>query len=140
MSDAMSDSDLREALIGTWRLIRNQTLGDNPQGYLVYTPDGHVFVQMFARERPELFGVSARGPVLLETTEAGTGLGFLGYCGTFEVRDGQAIHHIERHLRPSLDGREETRSVVMDGERLILGTPSGVQIAWQRVNPEEEPR
>jgi hypothetical protein len=134
MRDGMSDSDLREALLGTWRLISNQTLGDNPQGYLVYTRDGHVFVQMFARERPELFGQSARGPVLLETTEADTRLGFIGYCGTFEVRGGQAIHHRELDIRPSLDGREETRSVVLDGERLILGTPRGTQLEWQRVH------
>jgi hypothetical protein len=130
----MSDSDLRQALIGTWRLISNQTLGDNPQGYLVYTPDGHVFVQMFACERPELFGPSAHGPVLLETTEADTRLGFLSYCGTFEVRDGQAIHFIEFSVRPSLDNSVEARSVCSMGDRLILGTPTGGQLEWQRVH------
>jgi hypothetical protein len=44
MSDAMSDSDLRQALLGTWRLINFQLevdgtlinpMGDNPQGYPV---------------------------------------------------------------------------------------------------------
>jgi hypothetical protein len=54
----VSDSDLRQALIGTWQLISYQivvdgtlanVLGDDPQGYLVYTPDEHVFVQMATR-------------------------------------------------------------------------------------------
>jgi hypothetical protein len=54
----VSDSDLRQALLGTRRLISHQfdvdgmlvkSLGDNPQGYLVYTPDDHVFVQFATR-------------------------------------------------------------------------------------------
>jgi hypothetical protein len=116
--------------------------GDSPYGYLVYTPDGHVLIQFAARERPKLFG---RGqpvpePVLLETTEAGTALGYVGYCGTFEIRDGQAIHCREFDIRANLDGSVEARSVVLDGDRLILGTPRGQQLEWQRVNPEEQPR
>jgi hypothetical protein len=101
----------------------------------VYTPDGHVFVQVAARERAELFGPSGgKGPVLLDTTEADTPLGCVSYCGPFEVREGQAIHHWELHLVPSLSGRVETRSVVLDGDRLTLNTPSGRQFAWQRVH------
>jgi hypothetical protein len=55
----MSDSDLRLALLGTWRLIGFQEpvdgrlvrpMGDNLQGYLVYTPDEHVFVQFATRD------------------------------------------------------------------------------------------
>jgi hypothetical protein len=140
----MSDQDLRQALLGTWRLISFQedvdgtlvdVFGDNPQGYLVYMPDGHVFVQLAARERPELFALtSAHGPALLETTAANTPIGFSGYCGTFEVRDGQVVHHIEFSLSPALDGRSETRSVVLEGDRLILTTPSGSPRQWQRVH------
>ncbi|HEY1294881.1 MAG TPA: lipocalin-like domain-containing protein [Chloroflexota bacterium] len=143
----MSDQDLRRALLGTWRLISCQDnvdgtpvkpFGDYPQGYLVYTPDGHVFVQFAASERPELFGRSALGPALLETTAANTAIGFGGYCGTFEVRDGQVVHHME--FNPSLrfmDGRSEARSVVLDGDRAILGTPRGRQFEWQRVDSAE---
>jgi hypothetical protein len=108
--------------------------GVNPQGYLVYTPDGHVFVNFAARERPELFGPSAGGPALLQTTEANTPLGYGGYCGTFEVRDGAVIHHVEFHIVPRHNGREEARSVALDGDRLILGTPRGQQLEWQRVH------
>ena len=96
-----------------------------------------MFVQFAARERPALFGLAAHGPALLKTTEANTELGFSGYCGTFEVRDGQVVHHIEFHLSPALDGRSETRSVVLEGDRLILKTPRGSPREWQRVHAAE---
>jgi hypothetical protein len=139
MSDSASDSDLRQALLGTWRLISFQVVvdgtsvnqfGDNPRGYLVYTPDGHVFVQYAARDRTQLLGQSARGPVLLEAMQANATLGFAGYCGTFEVRDGKVVHRREFGLIPSLDGRVEVRPIALDGDRLILRTPRG-----QRIEP-----
>jgi hypothetical protein len=74
-SAIMSDSELRQALLGTWRLVSLQTEvdgtlvkppGESPHGYLVYTSDGHVVVQFAARERAELLGSSpgkrARAP------------------------------------------------------------------------------
>jgi hypothetical protein len=62
-------------------------------------------------------------------------LGAAGYAGTFEVRDDQVIHHMEFHLlQPSWSGRVEARSVVLDGDRLTLGTPRGRQFEWERVH------
>jgi hypothetical protein len=114
----VSDSDLGHALLGTWRLICSHPRpGDNPQGYLVYTPDGHVFVQIAARERPELFRPSVNG-----------------YCGTCVVCDGQAIHHMEFGLRPSWSDGAPPRSVTLDGDRLILDTPRDAHLEWQRVH------
>jgi hypothetical protein len=106
----------------------------------VYTPDGHVVVQFAARERPTLFvSHTGRGAVLAETTEAGTALGFAGYCGTFEVRDGQLIHQCEFHVVPGWDGRVETRAFALDGDRLTLGTPRGQQLGWERVHADGTP-
>jgi hypothetical protein len=135
----VSDSDSREALLGTWRPISGYPrLGDNPQGYLVYTTDGHVFVQIAARERPELFGPSEKGPALLETAQANSAIGLECYCGTFEVRDGQAIHHLEFGLRPRWSGSVLPRSVTLDGDRLILDTPRNAHLEWQRVDARDE--
>jgi hypothetical protein len=106
--------------------------GDNPHGYLVYTPDGHVFVQIAARERAVLLRSGQLPPTLLETTEAGTALAFLAYCGTFEVLGDQVIHHKEFDIRPNQDGSAEARSVELAGDRLILGFRTS-QIEWQRV-------
>jgi hypothetical protein len=49
-----------------------------------------------------------------------------------QVRDGQVIHHIEFSILPSMSGRVEPRAVVFDGDRLILGSPRGGHIEWQR--------
>jgi hypothetical protein len=132
---------LRQALLGTWRLISYQIdaggtlvkpFGDNPQGYLVYTPDGHVLVQMATRAlrawppSPEIY--------TLPQHQLLANQGIAGYCGTFEVRDGQTFHHREFGLQPRHDGTVEARSVVLDGDRLILGTARGAHVEWQRVH------
>jgi hypothetical protein len=138
----VSDSDLRQALLGTWRLISYQAVdvdgtvatpfGDNPQGYLVYTPDGHVLAQAATRAqrvwppRPDLLDL----PLPQRLAEQG----LVGYCGTYEVRDSQVIHHREFGLEPSLDGTAQTRAVTLDGDQLILGTPDGSHFTWQRVH------
>jgi hypothetical protein len=139
---------LREALLGTWRLVNCQEtvngtlvkpIGDSPQGYLVYTPDWHVFLQFVATERLDLFGPSAGPPqvaVLRETTEANTPLGFTFYSGTFEVRDGQVVHHMEFGMLTNMTGRVESRAVALDGDRLTLGTPRGRQFEGQRVHTQ----
>jgi Lipocalin-like domain len=147
----MTDSDLRQALLGIWRIVSFQAdvngttfkpFGDDPVGYLIFTPHGRVFVQFAARERPDLFAQvpsnPPRGPVLRETTEANTAIGFIGYCGKFEVRDRQLVNHLEfSYLRPSANGSVETRSVKLDGDRLILSTPYGHQLEWQRIQSEQ---
>jgi hypothetical protein len=140
----LSDSDLRQALLGTWQLVSvldNGTtvtaLGDNPQGYLVYTPDSHVFVQIATRAAR-----SWPGPEVLELSQGANieALGFVAYCGTFEVRDGQVIHHREFGVFPSISDSVEPRSPTLDGDRLILRTPVGtrprgnVHLEWQRVH------
>ena len=138
-----SDSELRQTLLGSWRLISNRfdvdstvfkPLGDDPQGYLVYTPDGHVIVQMATRAERDW-----RGPEVLELpgTQLMAALGFFAYCGTVEVRDGQAVHRVEFGILPSWSGRVEPRSVTLDGERLILFAPSGSRNEWQRVHSAE---
>jgi hypothetical protein len=135
----VSDSDLRQTLLGTWRLISWQVgtlkpLGDDPQGYLVYTPDDHMFVQIATRAPREWSGpevLELSGPQLVAAT------GFLAYCGTFAVHDGQVLHQREFGVFPYISGTVEPRSVVaLDGDRLILGGPGGGRIEWQRIHTE----
>ncbi len=137
----MSDAELRQALLGTWRLISFvfdvhctlvKPLGDNPLGYLVYTPDNHVFAQIATRAER-----SWPGPEVLELPppQPMAALGFLAYCGTFEVRDGQLIHHQEFGIWPSLSGRVAARSIkILDSDRLILSASGRDQFEWERVH------
>jgi hypothetical protein len=138
----VSDSDLRQALLGTWRLISWQfsadafkPLGDNPQGYLVYTPDSHMFVQVATRAQREW-----PGPEVLKLSEPQlvAATGFIAYCGTFEVHDGQVFHKREFGIVPYMTGNVEPRSVLaLDGDRLILGGPHEGRIEWQRIHSAE---
>jgi hypothetical protein len=138
-SSTASDSDLRQTLLGTWRLssfqldldgIATYPLGDAPQGYLVYTSDGHVLVQ-FATNADRKWP----GPEVLEMTggRVYSALGFFAYSGTFEVRDSQAIHHVESAILPSWNGRVAPLAVALDGNRLMLGTPPPGLLEWNRV-------
>ena len=127
-------------LLGTWRLHATvdgtvvQPHGDNPQGYLVYTHDGHVLVQFAVRERRELFKLTRSGCRCCEKTiEPDTELGYGDYCGTFEVHDDKIVHHVEFSVMPSLTGVSVQRSIVLNSDRLILATPRGLQAEWQRV-------
>jgi Lipocalin-like domain len=141
MSTSMSDSDLRQALLGIWRLIGIQyevegavvkPLGENPQGYLVYTPDGYVFVQFATRAerrwppRSDLLTLPVPQPM--------AEMGFWAYCGTFEIREGQLVHNVEFSIYPTINGPIEPRLVLLDRDRLILGTPGGGHVEWQRVH------
>jgi hypothetical protein len=82
------------------------------------------------------------GPEILQMTitQALVALGFFAYCGTFEAQDGQVIHRREFGVFPSMSGNVETRSVVLDADRLVLGVPGGAQLEWQRVHTEGEPQ
>jgi hypothetical protein len=61
-------------------------------------------------------------------------IGFSAYCcdmtrkvgGTFEVCDGQVIHHREFGVLPRISGTAERRSVTLDGDRLVLDVPRPV--------------
>jgi hypothetical protein len=141
---AVSDSELRQALLGTWRIVSCQAnvdgkiikpWGDNSPGYLVYTQDGHVFVQMADPERRDLLHwTPARGPLLREAAEADAALGAMNYWGTFDILDGQqVIHHVEWHSVVASIADDNLRSVTLNGDQLTLDTPVGAQLVWERV-------
>ena len=139
-SAEVSDSDLCEALLGTWRLTsyemdvngaRLKPFGDSPQGYLVYTTDDHVFLQIATRAArvwpgPEFLG--------LPTAQRMAAVGVWVYCGRFEVADGQVVHKREFGILPTMSGNIEPRSVALESDRLTLGGPQGGRVEWQRVH------
>jgi hypothetical protein len=118
-------------LNGTWRLRewRRVTpdgrvahpLGTEPEGLLVYAPDGRMIVQMMAAERPEL---DSPDPLKGDTeTRAQLYSTCLAYFGTFEVRDGAVVHRVEASLYPGWSGAEQVRPYSLDGDELTLRTP-----------------
>jgi hypothetical protein len=113
--------------------------GDVPQGYAVYTPDGHVLIQFATRAKrnwpgPEVFQLPPAQRLAAQ--------GFNAYCGTYDVRSGELIHYPEFGFSPEnrRSGRTEVRSVELEGDRLKLKAPSGAQVEWRRVHSEGEPQ
>jgi hypothetical protein len=95
----------------------------------VYTTDDQVLVQ-FAR-RAERHWPGPEMPTVPGSAFRNA-LGFGGYCGAFEIHDSQLVHHMEFGFLQAQSGRVEARSVVLEGDRLILGVPNGSRFEWQR--------
>ena len=141
-----------EDLLGAWRLhlfrIRFEDnrpaifpFGEDAQGQLIYTADGHMsaFLSQRIREplsskRLETSGSSTDG----EKSAAFDS--FLSYCGRFSVDGDEVTHHVELALVPNIAGLDQIRNGRIDGDQLFLDyelTPkSGVtrhyELIWQR--------
>ena len=136
-------------LIGTWRLVSwenrssdgriSYPVGKDAVGYIMYNPDGYMFVAIMRSDRVKFFA----GDLLSGSTEekaraAGT---YVSYCGRYEFRGDTVIHHVELSLFPNWVGVEQERIVELMGNRLILSTRpillGGIQqtahLIWERV-------
>jgi hypothetical protein len=126
----VGDLSVTGLLVGTWRLqvFERHTadgnisfpLGRDAVGYLAYTPDGYVFVSIMCRERPAL-----DTPNWYESTpeeKAAAANTINTYCGHYELRGGQIVHHVEQSLFPNNIGTSQVRFMELDGDRLTLTT------------------
>jgi hypothetical protein len=118
-------------LSGSWRLREwrrvapdgsvSHPLGDDPEGLLVYTPDGRMVVQMMAADRPDL---DSSDPLEGDTgTRAQLYSTCLAYFGTYEVHDDSVVHHVEASLYPGWSGAEQMRPFTLSDDELVLRTP-----------------
>lgn len=134
------------SVIGTWQLVSWEVhadgsvtlpFGDDPIGYLTYTADGYVFVQIM-RPGPR----TLRGQLQSRATpeEIMRALGFGAYGGTYELQDGVVVHHVEVSVFPDWPGEDRRRTLDWDGNRLVLTTLPSVgdrasrfsRLTWQR--------
>jgi len=130
-----------EQFIGVWRLLgwemwepggpMTQPLDAAPRGYLIYTPGGHMAVQMMRPERP-LFTSGNRWSSAPEEVQAAYA-GYNAYCGSFTVNaaEGYVSHHLECSLYPNRVGTELRRTYTFTGNQLILATPDS-RMTWER--------
>jgi hypothetical protein len=124
----LASDHLNQSVIGTWRLVAweahtngtvTRPFGDNPVGYITYTADGYVFVQIM---RPGSRNFVDNGQFGRTAEEMMRALGFGAYGGTYEVQDGVVVHHIEVSLFPDWPGADRRRTLEWDGDRLVLTT------------------
>ncbi|PWN26360.1 hypothetical protein BDZ90DRAFT_261669 [Jaminaea rosea] len=124
-------------LVGTWRLTtfdavyvsdpsqRKKQMGDQPNGLLVYSPDGYMSALMTSSD-PEVHLPKA------------------GYAGKWTVEDDRVHHHVETSTQDAWVGTTLSRKIELKGQELLLTTldsygPEGqkfiVEAGWKRAEP-----
>lgn len=110
-------------------------LGTRPRGILVYTPDGSMAVQMVVADRPRLDTDDPVGGSVQERAAAYSTC--LSYFGTYEVKDGEVVHHVDAALFPNWSNTTQARPFVFDGSSLALQVRDATgrvtnEIIWER--------
>jgi len=130
----------KERLIGAWRLAWEEEQGADGkmqhivdhQGIIVYTPDGHMSVQIMLPTTASLR--EDKNPVKYEQG------GYEAYYGTFELNE-QAhtvTHHVQGALVRTLIGKDLTRVYSFSNGQLILKSSRPDEhwtIAWEHYCP-----
>jgi hypothetical protein len=148
---------IAETLIGVWKLreysdvtegtAASYPFGQDPEGLLIYTPDGFVSALLMARGRPNLSGNG-----FTEGTPdqyASAGKSFIGYTGRYDVDEAKLVvtHSPTVAFAPNMIGNIQQRLVDLQGDVLVL-TAEHVQAAgvpvtksrlkWVRVKAASE--
>ncbi|GAX78414.1 hypothetical protein CEUSTIGMA_g5856.t1 [Chlamydomonas eustigma] len=133
---------MANALFGTWKLTAAQYavigsseiidyLGDEPQGCLVYTPQGDMTVQLMGSSRPVFTSGDRLGGTDEEVRAAFES--YQAYFGSYEVdmQTGTVTHVIQGCFFPNFVGSRQLRYFKLEGieegspnkDKLILTTP-----------------
>jgi hypothetical protein len=137
-------------LVGVWKLVsykvdqegREDSLpfGPEPQGFLIYTPEGFVSAQLMKPGRSLFQGHDWQAGTADEYQQAGSG--YISYCGVYQVdEEKKTVTHIPSvALVPNIILKPQLRSVTLDRDRLTLvavipttyGASVTSRLEWQR--------
>ncbi len=138
------------SLVGTWRLVAWENrdtqgqvtwpAGHDARGYLIYTADGYMSVQIMTANRPPFAAGDLLGGSPPE--KAGATESYTAYAGRYEQRETTVIHHVDVSLFPNWVGTQQERLLDMSGERLTLSTgplllggkQQTAHLIWERVS------
>jgi len=122
----MTKSDL----VGVWQLEsfelrssdgqRTYPMGSDAKGYINYTEEGFMSVAIMQQGRRPFESNDIRGGTIEERAEAAGG--YLSYCGSYEVKQDEVVHHIEVSLFPNWISADQVRLCEIEGERITLST------------------
>jgi hypothetical protein len=121
--------DLKPRLLGTWKLVsavreevpsgrRTNMFGDDPTGYLSYSPEGRMIALLVrgGRLRPANdVATAGEAEALFRSV--------VSYAGAFTLDGDQVSHHVDISWNERWTGTVQQRTVRFDGERLQLSTP-----------------
>jgi hypothetical protein len=137
-------------LVGVWKLLsytveqegqeNSLAFGPEPEGFLIYTPEGFVSAQLMKPRRLLFRGHDWQGGTADEYQQAGSG--YIAYCGWYEVdEENETVTHTPSvALVPNLVLKPQLRLVTLGGERLtlraVISTTNGAaatsRLEWQR--------
>ena len=143
----------KESLVGTWKLVSakdttdtgevKDAYGQNPTGFLTYTPDGRVMAVIANGGRKPLSVPDKASAPVEERAEAFST--FAAYAGSYSFTGDRVIHHFEVASTQNLVNTDGVRFVKLEGDRLTMRTPpfltGSVHVAyreflWLRLKPE----
>jgi Lipocalin-like domain len=115
----------RDKILGSWQIVSwtikdlstgqiSPALGDNPVGYITYTPEGRVMVLVlrgYRRKPAALVPTDAEKVALYDSMFA--------YAGTYSVDDEKVLHHIDMSWNEAWTGTTQVRFLRLHGDMLI---------------------
>ncbi|RAM49106.1 MAG: hypothetical protein C6Y22_24205 [Hapalosiphonaceae cyanobacterium JJU2] len=152
--------------IGVWKLSSWKTessdgnmiypYGKNPIGYLTYTQDGYVSVNIMKNNclpleisseelvkirkillNPWLLFRNGRKSIKAITRYFQASINYISYSGKYEIRGDKVIHHVEVSLIPDWIGTDLERTFEITSHKLLLTTPSldgsPQYLEWKRI-------
>lgn len=137
-------------ILGSWLMVDRGTdseedqaqarvrYGDNPQGFMIFSPDGWMNAIVCWGDRPALSGNPAWHSDALGEDKASAFDTYLSYGGTWTVEDGTLTTKVRFALNPGWVGGEQIRGLEMsdDGHLTLLlsrAWPDGrVMNGWVR--------
>ena len=131
--DRIQTEHIRDRFIGAWRLVGLEEPGvdgnvhkSDCTGLLVYTPDGHMSVQVMYRNPP---AASSAAPV--QYAQGGYEASF----GRYQIDDSHTFtFHVEGALVRTLIGKDLKRVFELNGDQLIVKSPDPNEhwrVAWE---------
>jgi hypothetical protein len=117
------------SVLGAWRLETFDVVeagksprprfGNNPVGYLMYTPSGKMSATLSGIHRPPFVStavtpdVESKGQMLSD---------FLSYAGTYEIKGDRVFHHVEVSVFTNIVGTTLERQFKLEGDTLTIRT------------------
>jgi hypothetical protein len=118
---ASAGADDRYALVGNWKLVSWQVIGEDgkpqdvfgasPSGYLVLTPEGRSIV---------LTTAAGRKPGTDDAARAALQKSMVSYSGRYRVEGGDFITTVEVSWNEEWNGTEQRRHYRIEGDKLFI--------------------
>ena len=138
----------QEKLVGTWKLVSWKIkssdaviypFGQDAIGYIMYNEDRYMSAAVMTANRSQF----TSGDILSGNQEekASANETHISYCGTYEVRKDEVVHHVKVSSFPNWTGVAQQRTFKLNGSRLLLSAPrllnedehQTVLFVWERV-------